>query len=204
MVTSPYGPKLSLGNSSLSVSLSLWFTFTFSRTDWGVSAAHQNAKSHEICQSSDHLGYLWAAICLQHWFNRPTFEFSYFRRLYDTLTVHSFTRSFGSFSHFVSFLSAFLFCLLSSTQMVSNFALNLIFTMSLSCCLPFTTLFFVFFFSFCRFLLPANFLSSFSHSFLPQKWVLCVHRSLVSYDRVLSVWLTWANCSVTMLKDLVI
>lgn len=63
---------------------------------------------------------------------------------------------------------------------------------------------FLCFFFFCRFLLPANFLSFFSHSFLPQKWVLCVHRSLVSYDRVLSVWHTWANCNVTMPKDLVI
>lgn len=83
---------------------------------------------------------------------------------------------------------SFLFCFVSksSTQMASNFALNLIFTMSLSCCLPFTTLFLLpkprFF---CRFL-PSDFLSSFSHSFLPPKWVLCVHR-IVSYDRVLSV-----------------
>lgn len=38
---------------------------------------------------------------------------------------------------------SFLFCFVSksSTQMASNFALNLIFTMSLSCCLPFTALF---------------------------------------------------------------
>lgn len=38
---------------------------------------------------------------------------------------------------------SFLFCFgsKSSTQMASNFALNLIFTISLSCCLPFTALF---------------------------------------------------------------
>lgn len=52
---------------------------------------------------------------------------------------------------------SFLFCFVSksSTQMASNFALNLIFTMSLSCCLPFTALF----------LLPKPSLSTFGLSF---------------------------------------
>lgn len=62
---------------------------------------------------------------------------------------------FEVFMTLLTVRSFFCFVSKSSTQMASNFALNLIFTMSLSCCLPFTALF----------LLPKPSLSTFGLSF---------------------------------------
>lgn len=108
-----------------------------------------------------------------NWFNRPTLFERLFRTLYDTFNS-SFVLCFCFVSkvplkwHPISRLIWFLQCLSAVAYRLPH-----------AFCYQSPV------FLFCRFL-PSDFLSSFSHSFHPPKWVLCVHRN-VSYDRVLSV-----------------
>lgn len=186
LVVSSACGALSLGNSSpVHVHVHV-FTNCLAGGEW-VRTAHQNAKSHEICQSSDHLGYLWAAICLQHWFNRATFEC--FEDFMTLLTVHSFVHLLVLFCFVckvplkwypISRLIWFLQCLSAAAYRLPH-----------SFVLPMPRFLFLIFCFVAFYYLRTFFIHSHTHFLRKNEFYAFPARSWVT--TVSWVWHTWAN-----------